>query len=238
MKYLKIIILILFVYTNSQAAGIFSLGLMAGASSDAGNVEKIAGDINMEMREYQASHPGTAVTELETFYTPVFSANLAYINDNLLIKTGWEYTSNALYNPEGSIKESGLPENTIELNYSRFTFPVSFGIVIPLSDRNRFYFAGGINMSYVLMKIDQSNPAALTLYPDESHTYSAFIAGTHLKCGAETIIDRNYSFVVEFTRYFGNPAKIESEDENSEIFLSVNSFEITAGINYNMDFKI
>jgi hypothetical protein len=43
---------------------------------------------------------------------------------------------------------------------------------------------------------------------------------------------------VEFTRYFGNPTKIESEDENSEIFMSVNSFEITAGINYNIDLKI
>jgi len=235
-KYLKIILLILFFCVDTQASGIFNLGLMAGAASDAGNLEKIAGDINMEMREYQANHPGTTVTEIETTYAPVFSANLAYINDNLLLKTGWEYTSNILYNPEGSIKPSGLQKNVIELDYSRFTFPVSFGIVIPLSNRNRFYFSGGLNMSYVLMKVKQSNPAALTLYPNESHTYSAFIAGTHIKCGGETLIDRNYSFAMEFTRYLGNPAKIKSEDENSEIFMGVNSFEITAGINYNIDF--
>ncbi|HPS87801.1 MAG TPA: hypothetical protein PLY36_13710 [Spirochaetota bacterium] len=238
MKYLKITLLILIFYIDTQASGIFNLGLMAGAASDAGNVEKIAGDINLEMREYQAAHPGTSVTEIETTYSPVFSANLAYINDDLLIKLGWEYTSNVLYNPAGSIKPSGLPENKVELDYSRFTFPVSFGIVIPLSNRSRFYFAGGLNMSYVLVKVKQSNPAALTLYPDESNTFSAFVAGTHLKCGAETLIDRNYSFVMELTRYFGNPAKIKSENENSEIFMSVNSFEITAGINYNLDFKI
>jgi hypothetical protein len=237
-KYIKFTFFILLFWANAQAAGIFNLGLMAGAANDAGNVEKIAGDINMEMREYQSAHPGTTVTELETSYSPVFSVNLAYINNALLIKTGWEYTTNAFYNPAGSVHESGFAENKVELGYSRFTFPVSFGIVIPMTNRNRFYFAGGLNMSYVLMKVKQSNPAALTSYPDESHTFSAFIAGTHVKCGAETLMERNYSFAVEFTRYFGNPTKIKSEDEISEIFISVDSFEITAGINYNIDFKI
>jgi len=62
--------------------------------------------------------------------------------------------------------------------------------------------------------------------------------GTHIKCGAETIISRNYSFAVEFTRYLGNPKRVKSEDKKSETFMSVNSFEITMGINYNIDFKI
>ena len=93
-------------------------------------------------------------------------------------------------------------------------------------------------MSYILMKLKQTNPAVLTSYPDNSHTFSGFIAGTHIKCGAETLIERNYSFAVEFTRYFGNPTKVKSEDENSEISLSVNSFEISIGVNYNIDLKI
>lgn len=238
MKYLKITLLILILWVDIEAAGILNLGIMTGAANDAGNIKKIAGDINMELREYQSLNPGTTVTELETTYSPVFSVNLAYINDSLFIKTGWEYTSNIFYKPAGSIEQSGMPENKIELSYSRFTFPVSFGLVIPLSSRDRFYFGGGLNMSYVLMKLKQSNPAALTLYPDNSHTFSGYIAGTHIKCGAETLISRNYTFAVEFTRYFGNPSKVKSEDEDSEIYMGLDSFEITAGVNYNLDFRI
>jgi len=237
-KYIKITFLILVFWIDAHAAGILNFGVMAGAANDAGNVGEIAGDINMEMREIQASTPGTSVTEIETTYSPVFTVNLGYINDALLIKTGWEYSANVFYNPEGSIKLPGVPENKIELDYSRFTFPLSFGVVVPLTNRDRFYFAGGLNMNYVLMKVKQSNPAALTSFPNESHTFSAFILGTHLKCGAEILIERNYTFALEFTKYFGNPKKVESEDKDSEIFMSVNSFDITAGINYNMDFKI
>jgi len=237
-KYLKITFFMLLIWIEIEAAGILNLGIMTGAASDAGNVRKIAGDINMEMRQYQTLNPGTNVSEIESTYSPVFSVNAAYINNSLLLKTGWEYTSNVFYNPSGSIERPGVPDNKIELSFSRFTFPVSFGIVIPLTIRERFYFAGGLNMSYILMKLKQTNPAVLTSYPDNSHTFSGFIAGTHVKCGAETLIERNYSFAVEFTRYFGNPTKVKSEDENSEISLSVNSFEISIGVNYNIDLKI
>ncbi len=229
-------LLILLLCINTEAAGIFNLGLMAGVTNDAGNVEEVAGDINMEMRNYQVLNAGTIVTEIENTYAPVLSVNIAYFNDNLLIKTGWEYTTNTFYNSSGSITDGA--ENKIEIDYSRYTFPVTFGVVIPLTARDRFYFAGGLNMSYVVMKVTQSNPGFWTLYPEKSHTYAAYIMGTHIKCGAETIISRNYSFAFEFTRYFGNPKRVKSEDKKSETFMSVNSFEITIGINYNIDFKI
>ena len=238
MKYFRITLFILLVCADLHAAGIFNLGLMAGAANDIDNVSGIAGDINTEMREYQSVNAGTDVTEIETAYSPVFSVNLGYINDYLFIKIGWEYTSNSFYNPSGSIKPAGLPVNEIKLEYSRFTFPASFGVVIPFTDRNRLYFAGGLNMSYLIMDVNQTSPAAIPFYPADSHTFTAFIAGTHLKCGAETLISRNYSFAIEFTQYFGNPKKITSEDGYSEILMSLNSFEITAGINYNLDFKI
>jgi len=234
-KYLKIILLIILLWADSEASGIFSLGLMAGAANDPGNVEKTAADINMEMRGVA----GADVKEIETAYTPVFSVNLGYINDALLVKTGWEYTTNIFYNSKGSITNAGA-EDKIELDYSRYTFPVSIGVVIPLTNRNRLYFAGGVNMSYVLMKVKQTNPAVvpLSLYPGESHTFSAFLAGKHLKFGADALISRNYSFEMEFTKYFGNNKRVQSEDKNSQTLMSVNSFEITAGINYCVDFKI
>ncbi len=233
MKYLKITLLILLLWINTEAAGLFNLGLMAGVANDAGNVEEVTGDFNMEMR----SVVGATVTELETTYTPVLSVNIAYINDNLLIKTGWEYTTNYFYNSSGSINSAGTA-NKIEIDYSRYTFPVTLGVVIPLTNRDRFYFAGGLNMSYVVMKVKQSNPGFWAAYPDKSHTFASYIMGTHIKCGAESIISRNYSIAFEFTRYYGNPKKVKSEDKGSETFLNVNSFEITAGINYNIDFKI
>lgn len=219
---------------DAGAAGIFNMGMLAGIANDAGSVEKTAGDINMEMRAVT----GASVEEIETTYTPVFAVNIAYISDTLLIKTGWEYTTNIFYNPAGSINNAGA-KNSIEINYSRYTFPLSIGVVVPLSDRNRIYFAGGINTSYVLMKVKQSDPSAapLSLYPGGSHTFSAYITGKHFKFGAEAQVSRNYSFAMEFTKYLGNSKKVKSEDQNSEILMSINSFEITAGVNYNVDLK-
>ena len=235
MKYIKITLLVLLLCGKLHAAGIFNLGLMAGAANDAGDVENIAGDINSEMRASIAP----TVAELETTYAPVFSVNLAYINDTLLIKTGIEYSTNSFYYSSGSV-ESGGSANNINLKYSRFTFPVSFGMVIPLSERNRFYFAGGINISQIFIVVEQSNPAGVNIpsYPDDSHTFATYITGTHLKFGAETLLDRNYSFAVEFTKYSGNTKRVTSEDENSEVMMGINAFEITMGINYNIDFKI
>ncbi len=234
MKYIKITFLILILCADLHATGIFNLGLMAGSASDAGDVENIAANINNEMRV-----SGTDVTELETTYAPVFSVNLAYINDTLLVKTGLEYSTNSFYDSSGSVKSGGAVNN-VKLNYSRFTFPITFGVVVPFSERNRLYFAGGINISQIFMVVKQSNPAGVILpsYPDSSHTFSTYITGTHLKFGAETLLDRNYSFAVEFTKYYGNTKKVQSEDENSEIMMGMNAFEITAGINYNIDFKI
>jgi len=223
---------VLLICAGADAAGIFNLGVMGGVANDAGSVEHVTGEINKEMRQVS----GATVTELETTYTPVFAVNLAYINDSLLIKVGWEYTTNAFYKSEGSVDNAGTV-NKVEVDYSRYTFPVSFGLVVPLTTRDRFYFAGGINVSYVLMKVKQSNPS-LFLYPGSSHTYSAYLSGTHLKFGAESLLTRNYCFAMEFTKYFGTTKKVKSEDGNSTVPISVNSFEITAGITYNLDFKI
>ncbi len=237
MRYFRVILFVLFIWAESHASGTFSMGIMAGASNDAGNVNKLAGDINADMREYQNSNSGTIVTEIDTTYTPLVAISLFYIKESLLVKAGWEYTTNAYYKSSGSIKPPAGDENKIEIDYSRFTFPVSLGMVLPLSARDRIYFGGGLNMSYILLKVKQSDPGLLALYPEKSHTFSGFTAGTHLLCGAETVLSRNYSFAVEIIKYFGNPVKIQSEDKNSEMYMSINSFEITAGINYNIDFK-
>lgn len=218
-------------WADVEASGLFNMGLMAGAANDAGNIGKTAGNINLEMRE----SAGADVKEIETTYTPLVSISLGYINDTLLVKTGWEYATNVFYNSSGSING-----DKIELDYSRYSFPLSLGVVIPLTSRNRLFFAGGMNMSYVLMKVKQSNPAPalLSKYPGESHTFSAYLTGKHLNFGAEALVSRNYSFAMEFTKYFGNNKKVISEDENSAIWISVNSFEVTAGVKYNIDFKI
>ena len=228
--------MILFLWADVEASGLFNLGLMAGVANDAGNIGAISGNINQEMKGVA----GADVKEIETTYAPVFSMNLGYINDTLMVKAGWEYSTNVFYNSSGSISSLGNI-NKIELDYSRYTFPISLGIVIPLTNRNRLYFAGGLDMSYVVMKIRQSNPdpaVLLSRYPGESHTFSAYITGKHLNFGADALISRNYSFSMEFTKYFGNDKKVVSEDENSVTRLTVNSFEITAGAKYNIDFKI
>ncbi len=220
--------------TGAEAASLFSMGMMAGVANDAGNIEKTAGNINMEMHAVA----GADVKEIETTYTPVLALSLGYINDTLLIRGGWEYATNYFYNSSGSINNAGS-RNKIGIDYSRYTFPLTLGIVIPLADRNRIYFGGGIDMSYALMKVKQSNPAAapLTQYPGTSHTYSAFLTGKHISFGAEAVVSRNYSFSMEFTGYYGNNKKVVSEDKNRAAWMNVNSFEVTAGVKYNLYIK-
>ncbi len=232
MKYIKITLLLIFLCVDLHAGGMFNVGFMAGAADDAGGVDKIDGDINMEMR----STAGATVAELDTTYSPVFSINLGYVSDSLMIQGGWEYTTNVFYKSRGSIK-TGSTANEIEVTFSRFTVPLSLGIAIPLTDRDSIYFAGGVNMSYVILEVKQSSPssAPLSAYPAGSLHYTAFISGSHLKCGGDIRLSRNYSFAMEFTQYFGNTKKVENEEKNSKILLGVNSFEITAGINYNID---
>lgn len=221
----------MFLLVSLAQAGQLEMGIMAGIADDAGCVGYTAGIINSEMRA-----TGGSVTDLETTYAPVLSANVSYLSESFLVKISWEYATNIFYSGKGTV--SGAADNSAEIDFTRYTFPVSVGIALPLTSRDRIYFAGGVNLSYVEMKVKQSNPASaiFSMYTDDSHTYSSYVTGVHFKLGAEVVVSRNYSFTIEATRYFGNFKRVTSEDKLSDTFIGVNSFEIAAGINYILNF--
>lgn len=226
------VILFLMLSGVSYAAGSFSVGLVAGVSGDGGSVSKTAGNLNCDMRRIKASAPATDVDELPVYYTPALSAILSYYYDRMMLRLGWEYASTPFYNEKGSIDPPG---NEVELEYYRFTFPLSAGLVIPAGSSGRFYFSGGVNLTYAVIEITQSNPGTFPTLPDHKSTFSGYLPGFHLKIGAEAVLSGNYSLLVEYTRYMGKFKKVESDNENASIHMGLDTFEISAGLNYKVN---
>lgn len=230
MKRYYITIFMLFcLTTGGHAAGIFGMGINSGVSTGGGTLGKAARDINYQMR----SVSGADVDEIDTPYVPVFSIEFLYSYQSLLIGLGWEYSSAVLMSPEGSIDG-----NTISLDYSRFTFPVSIGLAVPVSSRSRFYFAGGMNISYIVLQVNQSSPGAVTSLPDREMLFDAYVFGFHFKAGAEAVLSRNYSLVFEYTYYMGRETRVKDDDDAGEIAFGCSESEITAGIRYNLDLSM
>lgn len=234
-KYIAAVLITISLASPLSAAGAFSMGLMLGVAGDGGSVSKVTEDLNFQMRQIKGTDPGAEINELPVYYTPCISVNFRYLYDKLLLQLGWEYAATFYYNEKGSVKPSLGSTNEIEIKYSRFTFPLTAGIVIPASRRTRFYMGGGINVSFVMLEIMQSNPGIFTELPDKRNSYSGYIPGYHAKFGAETILSRNYSLVLEYTRYMGKNRIVESDNGNSSIYMGLNTFEIAAGINYTID---
>ncbi len=235
-KYLVLSCLIVISAAGMSYGGTFSVGLSAGFADDSGTMGKMVRDINSDMRTTEIAAPGTEVNELENFYMPVFSANFTYSYNLMLIKFSWEYSRYFLYKPSGDIDTPVNPKNEIEIDFSRFTFPLSVGIQVPIDSRSRFYFAGGVNFSYFMLDVKQKEPGVISLFPGESLSFASYLAGFHFKAGAEAQIGRNYSFVVECTRYMGRQSRVESEDKTADLDISMDAFEITGGLNYTVDF--
>ena len=229
--------LLTFILSSAQvyAAGSFSTGILFGVAGDGGSVEKIAGDMNYAMRQAKAADPAAEVEEIPVYYTPAITLNFRYFYNNLLLQLGWEYAALFYYNESGSIDTTADPLNEIEIDYSRFTFPLSVGLVIPGGKRTKFYMAGGFNVSFVMLEITQSNPGTFSWLPEEKTSFAAYIPGFHLKFGAEAILSRNYSILFEYTRYMSKNSTVESESGTTEINMGLNTFEIAAGINYTVD---
>lgn len=207
------------------AAGILGMGINAGVSGDGGSLGDVARNLNIEMHSI-----GGAIEEIEVPYLPVLSLEFLYSQRALILGFGWEYCTSILMPPEGSI--SG---NSITLDYTRFTFPLTAGMAIPLSERTRFYFAGGINVSYIVTRISQSSPGAFASYPADEHLFTGYVFGFHFKTGAEAVISRNYSLVFEYTHYMRRIITVKDEDATAEIIMGGSDFVITAGIRYNLD---
>ena len=217
-------------YSGAFSSGIFSTGIGLGVSGDTGGLDNTVDYINSEMRKYQILNAGTEVTEIESLYSPVISLNFSYIYNYAIFKAGWEYSTNFFL-----VKEGSLGNNDIEIFYERFTLPVSAGIIIPLDRKSRFYFAGGLDYSYASLRIKQSDPDPAWILPDKKYTFAGDLIGFHVKGGAEVSVSGNYSLVFEFTRYFGMGNSVESEEDNGEFSLRLNTFQFTAGINYAVD---
>jgi len=220
------------------AAGSFSAGILLGADADGGSLREIADDLNYEMRVYEEANPGTVVDEIPAYYAPSLMINFRYLYDRLMFQLGWEYSASLFYNEKGSVDTAADGKNKIEIEYSRFTFPFSAGIVIPSGKRTRFYMAGGFNMSFMMLEIRQSDPSDPVLFsslPEKKNSYSAYIPGYQFKLGAEVLLSRNYSMVFEYTRYMSNNISVDSDDEESKIDLGLNTHEIAFGINYTVD---
>ena len=223
-------LLLLSLSFNAWSAGIFSTGIGLGASGDTGGLDSTVSYINSEMRKFQIANPGTSVTEIESPYSPVIALNFSYIYNYSIFKAGWEYSGNYFLKRSGS-----LADNDIEISYSRFTFPVSAGLLIPYDRKSRFYFAGGVNYTYAEMLIKQSDPDPAWILPDKKYTFAGDILGFHVKAGGEVLLSRNYTFLFEVTRFFGKESKVDSEEDNARFPLRLNTFQFTAGINYTVD---
>lgn len=226
---MKRVICVLFILlvpvAQVYSAGIFGMGVNAGVSGDGGSLGDLARNMNIEMHTV-----GTTVKEIEVPYLPAVSIEFLYSNRALFFGIGWEYCTSILMAPEGSVDG-----NTISIDYTRFTFPFTAGLAIPLSDRARFYFAGGLNVSYIVMQINQSSPGAIAAYPADEHLFTGYVFGFHFKTGAEAVVSRNYSLVFEYTCYMRRAVTVKDETGTAEIIMGGSDFEITAGIRYNLD---
>lgn len=237
-RYITAIIIFLLLGVPVFPAGSFSTGILLGIDAKGGSAGKVADNLNYEMRIIKAGDPAAEVEEMSSYYAPSLTLNFRYLYDRLMLQLGWEYSATLFYNETGSVKPAAAPENKIEIEYSRFTFPLSAGVVIPAGKRTRFYMAGGFNVSFIMLEITQSNPGSPAMFsdiPDKISSYSAYIPGFHFKFGTEVILDRNYSVLFEYTRYMSKSLSVESENKNSEIKLGLDTFEIAFGINYTVD---
>lgn len=237
-RYITVLFIFLLLALPLNAAGSFSTGILLGVAGDGGSVGKIAGDLNCQMREIKAGDPAAEVNEIPVYYTPALTLNFRYLYDRLMLQLGWEYAASLFYNESGSVKPSAGAENKIEIEYSRFTFPLTAGLVIPAGRKTRFYMGGGFNVSFVMLEITQSSPGTPPMFsyiPEKKNSYSAYIPGFHMKFGAEAVLSRNYSILFEYTRYMSINKTVESESGKSKIHMGLNTFEIAAGINYTVD---
>ena len=208
------------------AAGIFGMGISAGMSGDGGSLGDLARDINLEMHT-----AGGTIEDIQTTYLPVVSIEFLYSYQSVMIGMGWQYCTSVIMSPEGSIDG-----NNISFEYTRFSFPLTLGMAIPLHERARFYFAGGFNISYIVTQINQSSPGALASFPAErEYLFTGYVFGLHFKTGAEAVLSRNYSLFVEYTRVLRRAAKAKDQTDTVEITMGGSDFEITAGFRYNLD---
>lgn len=212
------------------SSGIFSTGIGLGVSGDTGGLDSTTAYINSEMRKFQILNSGTEVSEIDNLYSPVIALNFSYIYNYAIFKAGMEYSGNFFLSGKGT-----LGSNDIKISYDRFTVPVSMGIVIPFDTKNRFYIAGGIDYTYATLQIKQSNPDPAWIMPEKKYTYAGDIIGLHIKAGAEVVIHKNYSLVVEVTKFLGFKNNVKSEENNGEFSLHLDAFQVTAGINYSVD---
>lgn len=232
-KFIIILFSILFISglpIKGWSSGIFSTGIGIGVSGDTGGLDSTMAYINSEMRKFQILNPGIEVSEIDNLYSPVFGLNFSYIYNYAIFKAGMEYSGNFFLSRKGS-----LGSNDIKISYERFTIPVSLGIVLPFDVKNRFYFAGGVNYSYANLQIKQSNPDPAWILSDKKYTFADDLMGLHVKAGAEVIVHKNYSLVIEATKFFGFKKTVKSEENDNEFFLRLDSFQITAGINYSVN---
>jgi len=215
-------------------AGELSFSLMGGVADDRGLVKNRLDYLNLEMRSVESSTAGSKVTEIESYYMPVLSAAISYIHSRFYFSMGWEYSSYIYLKPEGEISTPAYSGNEIELSMFRHTIPVNIGFVIPYDRDNLFYFAGGINFTYSMLKITQSNPGSMSSLGGESNSYESFLGGFQFKFGAKSRIKRNLSFILEVTSYMGKTRRSESLDELSKADTQMTVFEITAGVDYRI----
>jgi opacity protein-like surface antigen len=215
--------------TPLGAAGIFGMGISAGLSGEGGSLGGLARKINHQMPAASADY-----TAIDVPYMPVFAIEFLYTQRSFYFGLGWEYCTSLLMTPEGSVGG-----NKITIDYTRFTFPLTIGMSIPLTDRSRFYFAGGLNFSHIVTQVNQSDPTAWTTAPyglsEEEHLFAEYFYGFHFKTGAEAKVSRNYSIMFEYTRYMGHAKWVKDDDGVAEIIMGVSDFEITVGLRYNLD---
>lgn len=219
------ILLVIAIMAPASASGIFGMGINAGVSGEGGSLGDLARKLNIQMNA-----AGGSVDEIEVPYLPVLAVEFIYTQRSLIISLGWEYCTSFIVLPEGSIGA-----NTITLDYTRFTFPLTIGMAIPLTERTRFYFAGGMDVSYMVTQLNQSDPGAIASYPDAKHLFTGYVFGFHFKIGAEAVLSRNYSLVFGFTNYMRRTTPVRDEADSAEIIMGGSDFEITAGIRYNLD---
>lgn len=211
------------------------IGISAGVTYDANNLENEIGRYNTAMESYQASNPGTEITQLNIPYEVVLGINTRFRLDFFLIKIGCYYTQAFLYPTLGSIETPAGTFNDIRFEAWQISLPLSIGFMLEASRRCIFYLGGGFTTFFVNLEIKQSSPDTVLGLPSDRKrdVFNTYFFGYHLFIGVELpLVIKRLSISVEWVYQQGISDPVKSSESSEKRTINATGNGIILGINY------
>lgn len=198
------------------AIGEFGIGINLGATYDPNYLEDEITHYNMKVEEYQQNVDHTKSKTITVPYAPVVGINMRYLFNYFILRLGCQYTK-PIRQMEGSVTNSDGEEDTIKIKTFQFSFPVTFGLVLPVKDRSYFFIGGGPSIIYSYIKTMRTGSSATDdvnlqvtdsstdddLSTNETDKYSKAYGGYHIILGAEVQIFDELSLSTEWIHQEG-----------------------------------